>query len=342
MGQWSGTVAWTKVVYPVTAGPKTFRWVYSKDNSVNTGSDCGWIDDVVLPASISTSAWAGNDMTICSGSTAQLNATATSYNSLLWSTSGSGTFSNTGILNPVYSPSQADYQSGSVVLTLTANGSITANDVCNLSFSPMATAFAGEAHSICPNESYTISDATATNYSSLLWTSNGDGTFVDATALVPVYTPGVLDTESGSVALTLTASPMPGCASVSNSQTLTIYATPTVEVGPDRDICAGGNSIEMDGVMAQNYASITWHSLGDGNFDNPNVLNPIFSPGVMDEINGTVNLYLTVEGDGGCITVEDHLVLSIHTLPSVQMPEDQVVCLGDEAMLEINLTGTAP
>lgn len=342
MGQWSGSVAWTKVVYPVTAGPKTFKWVYSKDNSVNSGQDCAWLDDIVLPASISTSAWAGNDMTICSNSVAQLNGTATSYNSLLWSTSGTGTFSNTGILNPVYTPSGADYQSGSVVLTLTANGAITATDVCNLFFSQSVTVNSGQSNSICPNESYTITDAVAANYSGLLWTTNGDGTFNDATALLPVYTPGAMDTQTGSVVLTLTASPLPGCASVSNSQTLTIYTTPTVEVGTDRELCAGNNSLVFEGVMATNYASITWSTLGDGTFDNIHTLNPIYTPGIMDEINGFVSVSLTAESDGGCGFVDDSLMVYIHALPSVQMPEDQIVCLGNEAMLEIHLTGTAP
>jgi hypothetical protein len=62
----------------------------------------------------------------------------------------------------------------------------------------------------------------------------------------------------------------------------------------------------------------------------------------MDETNGTVYLYLTVESEGGCMTVEDSLMLSIHALPSVQMPQDQTICIGNEATIEIHLTGTAP
>lgn len=342
MGQWSGSTQWTKVTYPVAAGAVTFKWEYSKDVSVNSGSDCAWIDDIILPASVTTTAWAGNDMTICSNSTAQLNGTATSYNSLIWSTSGTGIFSNTGILNPIYTPSEADYLAGNVTLTLTANGAIVATDICNLYFSPAATVFAGVEHSICPSEAYAISDAVASNFSSLLWTTSGDGTFNDATALKPVYTPGAMDTQTGSVVLTLTASPLPNCAPVSNSQTLTIYATPTVEVGPDRDLCAGNNSLAFEGVMVEHYASITWGTIGDGTFDNIHTINPIFTPGIMDEINGFVSVFLTAESDGGCGFVDDGLVVYIHSLPSVQMPEDQVVCLGNEAMIEIHLTGTAP
>jgi hypothetical protein len=42
-------VAWTQATYPVTVGSHTFKWSYTKDISVNSGSDCAWIDEVVFP-----------------------------------------------------------------------------------------------------------------------------------------------------------------------------------------------------------------------------------------------------------------------------------------------------
>ncbi|SVD49890.1 uncharacterized protein METZ01_LOCUS402744, partial [marine metagenome] len=49
MGAWSGEVGWTEAVYPVSSGEHTFRWVYDKDGSVDSGSDRGWIDYIVFP-----------------------------------------------------------------------------------------------------------------------------------------------------------------------------------------------------------------------------------------------------------------------------------------------------
>ena len=46
---WSGEVAWTEASFPVTAGTHTFTWSYTKDGSVSSGSDAGWIDYVVFP-----------------------------------------------------------------------------------------------------------------------------------------------------------------------------------------------------------------------------------------------------------------------------------------------------
>jgi len=47
--KWSGTNDWTEVSFPVTAGTRTFKWTYSKDGSVNRGSDTVWIDDITFP-----------------------------------------------------------------------------------------------------------------------------------------------------------------------------------------------------------------------------------------------------------------------------------------------------
>ncbi len=48
-GSWSGTVDWSQAEYPVSAGNHTFKWVYSKDGSEISGSDCAWLDQVILP-----------------------------------------------------------------------------------------------------------------------------------------------------------------------------------------------------------------------------------------------------------------------------------------------------
>ncbi|MBQ2110296.1 MAG: Ig-like domain-containing protein [Clostridia bacterium] len=46
----SGSVGWTTVSYTATAtGSVTFSWEFYKDYSVNTGSDCGWVDNIFVP-----------------------------------------------------------------------------------------------------------------------------------------------------------------------------------------------------------------------------------------------------------------------------------------------------
>lgn len=52
---WSGTVDWTQYTYALTAGTRVLKWEYMKDGSVDTGSDCAWIDNIIFPASTAPS-----------------------------------------------------------------------------------------------------------------------------------------------------------------------------------------------------------------------------------------------------------------------------------------------
>ncbi len=49
--QWSGNTDWQTANYAVTEGNHTFRWQYYKDQAVSNGSDCAWLDDIILPVS---------------------------------------------------------------------------------------------------------------------------------------------------------------------------------------------------------------------------------------------------------------------------------------------------
>ena len=70
--------------------------------------------------------------------------------------------------------------------------------------------------------------AYAENYASLLWTTSGDGTFDDASALITMYSPGASDAANGEAKLTLTAFALAPCTNpVSSSFVLTIDPLPT-------------------------------------------------------------------------------------------------------------------
>ncbi|HPR17940.1 MAG TPA: FlgD immunoglobulin-like domain containing protein, partial [Candidatus Cloacimonadota bacterium] len=47
---WSGNAGWLNAEYNASAGNHVFRWQYAKDGGVSSGSDCAWLDDIVLPA----------------------------------------------------------------------------------------------------------------------------------------------------------------------------------------------------------------------------------------------------------------------------------------------------
>ncbi len=46
---WSGSIDWTHVSYQVAAGEHKFKWEYMKDINTSNGSDCAWLDYIILP-----------------------------------------------------------------------------------------------------------------------------------------------------------------------------------------------------------------------------------------------------------------------------------------------------
>jgi hypothetical protein len=50
----SGEVNWTQKTYSIASGSHTLKWAYTKDGSVSSGSDAGWLDYVVFTGSTCT------------------------------------------------------------------------------------------------------------------------------------------------------------------------------------------------------------------------------------------------------------------------------------------------
>jgi len=140
--EWAGEQDWQEFIYDVSAGTHTFKWIYEKDYSVNNGDDCGWIDFVTFPPAATLNSNAGPNAQICANETHQCEGSAAFYETLEWTTSGDGAFSDITILNPVYTPGTDDIQNGSVLLTLTAfdgNGNENSDDL-TLTLNPMPAA----------------------------------------------------------------------------------------------------------------------------------------------------------------------------------------------------------
>ena len=81
-------------------------------------------DTTQVLAKLPTTVFAGNDTTVCSNVVSiKLNGTATNYKSIMWGTSGNGTFSDRNSLNTVYTFGPKDHQVDSVDIYLIAFGS---------------------------------------------------------------------------------------------------------------------------------------------------------------------------------------------------------------------------
>lgn len=176
---------------------------------------------------------AGPAANLCeTGSYITSTATGSDYESVLWTSSGTGTFLNANQLsNATYLPSVDDISSGSVILTLTAVpfdtciSGLTYTSQLLLTIDPLPTVNAGSDLSICDFDNATL-NGSATNYTSILWSTDGDGSFNDVFILNPIYYPGIVDVNSGIAKLTLTNTGANSCGgSYTDQLTLTIEPT---------------------------------------------------------------------------------------------------------------------
>ena len=199
--EWSGSLDWQRIAFPVAAGIHTYKWSYTKDVSMASGQDCAWIDNISLPAPRVMAGTAGYDITVCEGNDAQIVGYAIHYDHLLWTTSGDGSFDDATIPMPIYTPGTQDLVNRQVTLTITINGQngevitdeMTLSIIDNISIENALP----DMHYCAVSEPQDIGVSIDGAYESFHWTTSGSGTFADPNALVTTYTPSNQDINNG-------------------------------------------------------------------------------------------------------------------------------------------------
>ena len=156
----------------------------------------------LLPAFID----AGNDTLICETEPFKADAQAQYVQTVQWSSSGDGFFVDPSKVDAIYLRGTGDLNAGEVMLHVDVTGfeDSESSDSLLLSFSKLAIANAGADTTICIGETLMLSGS-AQFEDSVMWSSDGDGTFDDPYVFNPVYTPGTEDIAQGYVWLKLTA-----------------------------------------------------------------------------------------------------------------------------------------
>jgi hypothetical protein len=193
---------------------------YYTQQYYETSSDRGWQTRVAafhINAYLTLSIEAAID-TVCAGDSLQLNANPAGGSgnyTFSWSSFPPGFSSQEQ--NPVVAPQS------NITYFCTVNDRVNTTTASRqIAVNPQAYAHAGEDVTICDDQFFYNETAVAENFTTLFWSSAGDGTFDDNSILNATYFPGASDINSGNVILSLSALPLAGCDETQDDLELTI------------------------------------------------------------------------------------------------------------------------
>lgn len=203
----------------------------------------------------------------------------------------------------------------------------------------LPNANAGEDVEMCNTSTEYQLQATAEDYDNLEWSTSGDGSFSANDILDPVYSFGSEDMNMGGVTLTLTAYGSNGNA-VNNMQ-IDIVGNPVQPSAPQGEEIVCYMSEDMMYQLPEEGDHYMF-------MINPEDAGTIEIAGNMAYIDfaegfsGTASISAMAYNDCGESAVSNELEITVNELSTATFNADAEACLGEEALLNIELTGVGP
>jgi len=282
-----------------------------------------------------------NDDEICEGDDYTFTGvTASNYSSLLWSSADSkGTWSDNTVLNPTFTPDAAHITAGSIDLTITVNGNgscAAVNETMTLSINPKPSVSLTDKN-VCENIDLSLdgnpSGGTAP-YIKHEWTGSG-ASYLDAT---DTQTPTFNSNANGNYTLTYKVTDTKQCSAEGTMQ-VTVEDGPSVNAGPDDEICEG-NTYTVSQASVTN-GTVLWTENGAGSISNATTITPTYNPAGGE--TGSVTLTVKATGTGACSVVEvnDNMILKINPNPVPTITGPNKTCLNstETYTTEAGMTG---
>ncbi len=194
---------------------------------------------------------------------------------------------------------------------------------------PDPEAFAGNPIVACATDNIFLEEATAANYSELIWVTFGDGTFSDPGVRRPTYFPGEGDLAAGNVTLSLTAMGLGNAGSCEPAvSTIDItFIEIFAEISPFFAEVCEGTAIQLNGNPTDNSELSFKHEwtgeAGETDWLNAtDIVDPIFSENAPP---GVYVLTYTVTNQYGC-EATDRVVITVNKKPLLVITDPEPVC----------------
>lgn len=259
---------------------------------------------------------AGDDIQVCRDtSMIQLNGSFTVAGGVVWSTTGSGSFSPSST-NPtaVYTPTAADTAAGCITfyLSTTFNANcLPVTDTMELCFYAPPSLNITADDTVCTGKPVVLSASTSTG--SGYWSTNGDGTYAPDSLLTPASTPiyinGPGDAAAGTVTFVFTTTNNGGCQEQRDTLQLGVIPSPSPSFTSDQ-VCFGqATTLVNTSTAVGGIASYNWLNSGTS-------FSTAASPSVTFTTEGNQNVMLVITSNNGCVDTVQNTVV-VNYLPDV-------------------------
>ena len=227
-GSGAYTYSWTSVPSgftsvqqnPLVSPVVTTQYNVTVSDGTGTAQGNTTVTVTAVPLSATASA---TPSAICAGQSSQLNvvpAGGSGTYTYSWTSIPAGFTSN--IQNPVVTPSVATQYFVHV-----SDGTLSVDAPTSVAVNQPATAAAGNDTTCAFNTTQVPLNGIAANYSTVLWTTSGSGTFSASNALNGYYLPSAADKTAGNVTVTLTASAQSPCTNAAVDSRIIHFDGPT-------------------------------------------------------------------------------------------------------------------
>ncbi|MBI4946364.1 MAG: gliding motility-associated C-terminal domain-containing protein [Bacteroidetes bacterium] len=275
-------------------------------------SGCGFYEVYVLTPTIINPGFSDSihcNMVYFKDTTKITGGTISNWN---WSFPGGNPSSYSG-KNPIVSYAAAGTYSASVIITSQASCRDTSAGVM-ITISPNAVANAGPDLSICSGTTRTLCASGGATY---VWQPGGS-----TTSCITVK-------PSSSTTYTLVAANSNGCGSTVLKK-VTVDNIPVLSASVNSTICAG-DSAALQANVQSGQSPYSWYWYPQSALNNPNVQNPIASPGT------TTNFTVSVTDAYGC-TANTSTTVYVQAVPNVKFTSWTPTLSCDGFMISLKAT----